>query len=398
MWTDEGKVSQILRNFISNAIKFTEEGEVRVSAQLVDNGHAISFSVSDTGIGIALPDQQRIFEEFSQIDNPIQGKVKGTGLGLPLCRKLAELLGGTIGVTSSLGEGSTFHVTLPVAYVPADHELLKMPEVPETQPEAGRVPILVVEDEAETRLLYEKYLRNSPFQPIPAGSIRQARETLRRQRVAAIILDVLLPDEAAWQWLSELKGQEATRHVPVLVATSVEDPRKALALGADDYCLKPIQRAWLLERLKRVTGTADEEAKRTAPLVLIIDDQEADRYILRRHISVIDCSIAESATGETGLKLARDLMPALILLDLNMPGMDGFSVLEQLHENPATATIPVVIVTSQMLMPGRETVLAYASAVLKKDELSQRSLQQALIEAGFASVGVAEGSDVGNSD
>src|SRR5262249_53885945 len=158
--------------------------------------------------------------------------------------------------------------------------------------------------------------------------------------------------------------QEATRHIPVLVVTSVEDPRKAVALGADDYCLKPIRRAWLLERLERVTGPGENKPHTPSPVVLIIDDQEADRYILRRHASLIDCTVMEAETGETGVKLASELNPALILLDLNMPGMDGFCVLERLRQNPVTAAIPVVIVTSQILMPEREVALAHARVIL----------------------------------
>ena len=350
MRTDEGKVSQILRNFISNAIKFTERGEVRVAATLTANGRSVAFSVADTGIGIAQEDQGRIFEEFSQLDHPIQQQVKGTGLGLPLCRKLAQLLGGSVEVSSRPGEGATFIATILVNYAVNDIERAESIESVQVSEEDKRLPVLIVEDEPETRLLYEKYLRDTPFRPIPAGSIRQAREQLRQHPVVAVVLDVLLPDEPAWQWLVELKREAATSKLPIFVVSSVEDPRKALALGADDYCLKPLRRTWLLERLQRVTKIAGDSSK-DLPLVLIIDDQETDRYIIRHHLDGFGCSIVEAIGGEHGLQLAHQLRPALILLDLNMPGMDGFEVLAQLAEDPVTSPLPVMIITSQVLAP-----------------------------------------------
>jgi signal transduction histidine kinase/CheY-like chemotaxis protein len=381
MRTDEGKVSQILRNFISNAIKFTERGEVRVAATLTADGRSVAFSVADTGIGIAQEDQERIFEEFSQLDHPIQQQVKGTGLGLPLCRKLAQLLGGSVEVSSRPGEGATFIATILVNYAVNDIERAESVESVQVSEEDKRLPVLIVEDEPETRLLYEKYLRDTPFRPIPAGSIRQAREQLRQHPVVAVVLDVLLPDEPAWQWLVELKREAATSKLPILVVSSVEDPRKALALGADDYCLKPLRRTWLIERLQRVTKIVGDLSK-DLPLVLIIDDQETDRYIIRHHLDGFGCSIVEAIGGEHGLQLARQLRPALILLDLNMPGMDGFEVLAQLAEDPATSPLPVMIITSQILAPEQYRALTHARGVLLKHELSPAVWQRVFHEAG----------------
>jgi signal transduction histidine kinase/DNA-binding response OmpR family regulator len=381
MQTDEGKVSQILRNFISNAIKFTERGEVRVSATLADDARSVVFSVADTGIGIAPEDQGRIFEEFSQLDHPIQKLVKGTGLGLPLCRKLAQLLGGSVEVSSRLGEGATFTATIPISAA-NDIERAEQIEPAPVSEEDDRLPVLVVEDEPETRMLYEKYLRNTPFRPIPVGSIRQAREQLRRHAVVAVVLDVLLPDEPAWHWLAELRREEATSKLPVLIVSTVEDPRKGLALGADDYCVKPLRRAWLLDRLQRVTSVTREAAKGPA-LVLIIDDQETDRYIIRHHLDDFGCSIIEAPGGEQGLQLARELRPSLILLDLNMPGMDGFEVLSRLAEDPATAPLAVTIVTSQILVPEQYEALTHARSVILKHELSPAVWQRVFRDAGL---------------
>ncbi|HJT19687.1 MAG TPA: response regulator [Nitrospira sp.] len=379
MNNDEGKISQILRNFISNAIKFTERGEIRVSARLGGDGTTVIFWVADTGIGIAEGDQARIFEEFTQLEHPIQKKVKGTGLGLPLCRKLAGLLSGSVGVKSALGAGSTFTATIPIVYRQTD-EAAPSERVDRAtwQADGNRLPVLVVEDEPDTRLLYEKFLRRTAFQPMPAATIRQARELLRLHRVAAIVLDILLPDESAWQWLAELKKEDATKHVPVLIVSSVEDPRKGLALGAEDYCVKPVRREWLLERLERATGRRTVQAG-AVPIVLIIDDQEADRYILARQIAETGWSIVEAASGEEGIALAGTLRPALILLDLNMPGMDGLHVLEGLRDDPATSEIPVAVVTSLMPLPQHDVRLSHAREVLEKTDVSPATIRR-LIE------------------
>lgn len=381
MKSDEGKVSQILRNFISNALKFTEQGEIRVRGELTGDGDRVAFSVTDTGIGIEENDQARIFEEFSQIDHSIQRKVKGTGLGLPLCKKLADLLGGTVEVQSRLGLGSTFIAVLPLTYVSTSEPDANLVGSVPLKEDDGRVSVLVVEDEPEVRLLYEKYLRRTPFQPILAGSILQAREQLRRHQVAAIVLDVVLPDESSWQWLAELKGQESTHDIPVLVVSSVEDPRKGLALGADDYCLKPIRREWLLERLEHVTGiTKDGKA---APVLLIIDDQAADRYILRRHLAQTGYVVVEAENGMIGLTIARRLKPKHIVLDLNMAEMDGFEVLRRLSRDKKTADIPVTVVSSLTPLPDHDERLAHACSIVGKHDFSADTILQVVNNAGF---------------
>jgi signal transduction histidine kinase/CheY-like chemotaxis protein len=250
LYTDEGKISQILRNFLSNALKFTERGEVRVSATFVPERNTVIFAVTDTGLGIAAADQTIIFEEFTQLEHPLQRRVKGTGLGLPLCRKLATLLGGNVSVKSQLGIGSTFSTEIPIRYV----EPVITSEAPfeAWQLDPGRVPVLVVEDSIETQLIYEKFLKGSIFQPIPAHTVRAAREIMQQIQPEALILDILLPGGESWNWLAELKGTEATRPIPIIVVTTVEDPRKGMALGADAYCLKPVERHWLLEQLRRL--------------------------------------------------------------------------------------------------------------------------------------------------
>ena len=255
MYTDEAKLSQILRNFISNALKFTEAGEVRVIAVAAPAEDAVRLSVIDTGVGIATESQQLVFEEFSQIENRLQQRVKGTGLGLPLCRKLASLLGGRVELQSTLGVGSTFSVVLPVRCT-----ALPDPMVPAASVEDPRLPVLVVEDVASTRLLYERIMQGSAFRPVFATSVREAEDQWLAQPPVAVLLDISLNGEDTWRWLSELKSNPRRARVPVVLATETDDKRKGLALGADAYHIKPLSRLELLSTLEFLTRAEPDAA------------------------------------------------------------------------------------------------------------------------------------------
>ena len=387
LFTDENKVSQILRNFLSNALKFTEQGEVRASVQLAADGRAVIFSVADTGIGIAASDQARIFEEFTQVHNPLQHRVKGTGLGLPLCRRLARFLGGEIAVQSEPGVGSTFSATIPTHYEPPLAEAQATSKDWELDPD--RVPVLMVEDQPETQLLCEKFLRGSPFQPIPARNLREARQALQRVQPKAIILDILLRGEDAWQWLTELKGSSATRSIPILVVTTVEDERKGRALGAEAYLVKPIDRERLLAELTRLTHPT------RAPTFLIIDNDESARYVLKRLLGETQAIIREAADGVEGLALARELCPRLIFLDLKMPKLAGEAVLAQLKTDPLTSAIPVVIFTSlKSTEAERQCLAGHAHAFLSKSDLSRETLEQVMRAMRVSAPGMLMGTPI----
>ena len=358
LYTDEAKVAQILRNFVSNALKFTERGEVRVFSTYDAGAEAVTFGVTDTGIGIAPEDRERIFEEFSQVQGPLQGRVKGTGLGLPLCRKLATLLGGTIALTSERGVGSTFSATLPLRYA-AQPEEREAPDHSSIDP--AKTPVLVVEDEDGTRLFYEKILRDTPYQALAAGTLREARLLMERVRPGAIVLDILLRGEDAWPWLSELKSDPETAGIPVIIASTVEDERKAYALGADGYLRKPLARDALLAELRRSTG----------PRVLVIDDDQASRYAIKKILNVAQYGVIEGEDGGAGLELAHAAQPQLVILDLGLPDMKGEDVLRRLMADDATRSIPVLVATSRDLSPAeRHALRQHAAAVLSKRDLN----------------------------
>src|SRR5262245_14359579 len=376
LYTDEAKVSQILRNFLSNAIKFTERGEVRVTARYVEDENAVAFAVADTGSGIAPEDHELIFQEFTQIDSPLQRRVQGTGLGLPLCRKLADLLGGRVGVESEPGVGSTFTAVIPVLYEPL------LGPAPTWEIDPRRVPILVVEDRGETLLLYDRMLGGAGFQVLGARSSREARDALASFRPRAIILDIMLRGEDTWTLLTELKRRPDLQGIPVAVVTTVEDERKALALGADAYCQKPVDRQRLIELVSRLA--APDGTKR----VLVADDEEVFRYVLRQHLVAARHVILEAATGEEALRLARAERPDLICLDLAMPDIHGTEVLRRLRADPGTEGIPVVVVTATALDDaGRRQLSELSAHVLPKDAVSHERVLAAVDAAMRLSAG-----------
>jgi signal transduction histidine kinase/CheY-like chemotaxis protein len=378
LYGDEGKVSQILRNFLSNALKFTERGEIRISAALEDEGR-VAISVADTGMGIAPEDLPRIFDEFVQVEHQAQRRVKGTGLGLALSRKLAEVLGGTITAESAPGQGSTFTLHLPLAYTLPPALLAQSPE-----PEPGRRPVLILEDNPAHVHVYERLLRHSEFQLLSARSLREAEAWLQTGRPCAVVIDIQLLGEDAWGFLAGLKAQPETRELPAVVVTNVDDERKALALGADAYRTQPVEGDWLLATLRRLT---------TAPTrpVLVVDDDQAWRYLLGGIAAGLGFAVVEAADGLAGVQQAGASSPAAVLLDLVMPELEGLEVLRRLRADPATARLPVVVTTSKALDAGERGELDRLGAVLlPKSRLSAPDASELLAEALRRAGGAAE--------
>jgi signal transduction histidine kinase/CheY-like chemotaxis protein len=362
--TDDGKVSQILKNLISNALKFTPSGTVRVTAA-PGPGSLVTFAVIDTGIGIAPQDHARIFEEFAQVEHALQRRVNGTGLGLSVSQRLAEILGGSLTVASAPGRGSTF--TLAVPRVHPDVAEMAGLQARNRDEAPDRPSILVVEDDRQTLFLYEKYLAGAGYRILAARSVDEARRMLARSRPVAVVLDIMLDGEASWSLLSELKTSPDTRDIPVIVVTVTNREQTARALGADEFVIKPLDGQWLTRRLAAL-------ARRVGPIhrVLVIDDDEVARYMLVKLLSEGPFEVLQAATGADGVAMARERLPQVIFLDFVLPGMTAFDVLDELKIDPATRHIPVIIHTSKALAEDERTRLSRdAAAILPKQNLSR---------------------------
>lgn len=373
--TDQAKLAQILRNLVSNALKFTEHGEVVVSLR-EDRGMAV-FDVRDTGIGIAPEHYDTVFEEFGQIDSPLQQRTKGTGLGLPLSRKLADLLGGTLTLESAPGRGSTFTLRIPICH-PEVREIALL----ETRPlDPAKAPVLVLEDDRKTIFIYEKYLAMAGFQVVPARNTDDARKLLETIAPAAIVLDIMLDGETSWSFLSQVKQDPKTRDIPVLVVTVTNREQKARALGADEFWLKPIDQDRLLRKLRSIAKPG------AAAKVLVIDDDDRARYLIRKYLEHSPYQMLEAGDGPSGIACAREERPQVIFLDFLLQDMTAFDVLDDLKGDPRTRGIPVVIITSQLLdARDRQRLAAETEAILSKDSLSRElainRIRDALLKAG----------------
>jgi CheY-like chemotaxis protein/anti-sigma regulatory factor (Ser/Thr protein kinase) len=375
--TDQGKLGQIARNLVSNALKFTERGTVTVTALIEDE--QLQLSVADTGIGIAAADQQRVFEEFVQIESALQRSARGTGLGLPLAKKLAESLGGRLELASAPGKGSTFTLTVPLEH-PEIGELRRMEAAART-PDPTRAPVLVVEDDRSAVFVYERYLALAGFQVVPARSTQQARRLVREVRPSAILLDVMLEGEDTWSFLGELKRDPETRDTPVLVCTVINRESRARALGADEFWLKPVDQDKLVRKLQVLAAPPGAR-------VLVVDDDATARYLIRKCLADTPYTLIEAADGSSAVKLAQKERPHVILLDFLLEEMTAFDVLDVLKADPRTRPIPVIVVTSHALPAEDVARLAqHTEAILSKEHLSRElainRIRDALRAAGI---------------
>jgi signal transduction histidine kinase/CheY-like chemotaxis protein len=371
LYTDEGKVSQILRNFLSNAIKFTERGEVRIWGTADPDADTVTFHVRDTGIGIAEQDLGLIFEEFGQVTHPMQSRVQGTGLGLPLSKRLAELLGGAIAVQSAPGQGSVFSVTIPRVYRAA--EAVEVREE-DWAVDPSRIPVLLVDDDLADIFAIQRLLSGTRYQPIVARTVAIAKRAFERMQPAAVLLDVVLAGDESWRLLLSLRQGEATGNIPIVVTSSTGEERKALHLGADAYLRKPIDRERLLDTLDPLTGN------RSVTRVLLVDDEEVTRYLVRQLLPRGVYDVREATTGNEGWAQLLNEPPDVLLLDLKMPEMTGFELLDRISGKASLDAVPAIVLTSAILTSAERQRLRRAARIMSKSELSGSALTGAITD------------------
>ena len=357
---DAGKLRQMLLNLVSNAVKFTPDGgTVTIAAQRHDK--SVEISVADNGIGIAKSDLGRLFKEFQQLDTGTGRLHEGTGLGLALTKRLAALHGGDVRVTSEPGKGSLFIIELPIKQDHAGHA------APSPQPANGepRPVVLVVEDNDQAADLLVRQLDHGGFHGVVAGSGTEALAKARELQPVAITLDIVLPGIDGWDVLTQLKHDDATRDIPVVVVSVVDKPEFGKALGALDYFVKPVDGKALLARLAEYTFTSNAATEETR--VLLIDDEPANVRWLASVLKPAGYSVTSAGGGRDGIELAKNSLPDLILLDLMMPEVSGFDVVEALYANASTRSIPIMILTAKDLTDGDKRQLSgHANAILAR--------------------------------
>jgi PAS domain S-box-containing protein len=328
---DTMRVRQVLLNLISNASKFTDQGSITVEASVQKGSTGkleAVINVIDTGPGITIEDQKKLFQAFSQVDGSATRKSGGSGLGLSICANLVQLHGGRIGVYSEVGKGSTFWFTLPLHNPPQQD----MPE--------GKKIILAIDDDPQVIALYERYLNPQGYHVVPLTDPAKAKEEIFRIKPYAITLDIMMPNKDGWSVLAELKSDPLTRDYPVVICSIMEQSDKGFSLGAADYLVKPILEEDLVCALDRLNkdGTIHE--------VLVIDDDPNDlrliEKILNQHCHY-KLTLVEG--GRKGWEAINKKTPHAIILDLFMPEMDGFAILEKLRENSTLRDIPVLVVS-----------------------------------------------------
>jgi signal transduction histidine kinase/CheY-like chemotaxis protein len=371
MRADMTKVRQSLFNLLSNASKFTKNGKITLeAAREISPAKAdwIVFRVSDTGIGMTPEQQDRVFEAFSQADASTARDFGGTGLGLTITKTFCRMMGGDVALTSEPGKGTTFIIRLPT-------------EVREPKPESAAAlgssaalnmegtPVLVVDDDADTRQVLKRFLNRKGFPVECASSGEEGLRLARELHPMAIILDVMMPGMDGWAVLSTLKSEPEVRNIPVVMLTIVDDKNLGYTLGATDYMIKPVNRDRMIEILAKFR---DLPPPRSA---LVVDDEEPARKMLTQILEKERWTVVQAENGLVALEQIAKQRPDLILLDLMMPKMNGYQFVTELHKRAEWRSIPIIVVTAKdMSTEERIALNGYVEKVLPKHALTEDAL------------------------
>ena len=376
--TNSKRLQQVLKNLLSNAFKFTGQGGVRLSASAAVGGwttshpilsqasQVVAFEVSDTGIGIPLEKQKIIFEAFQQADASTSRKYGGTGLGLAISRELTTLLGGEIHLRSAPNSGSSFTLYLPIKYmgttmVPRSGPASFMPTAPVTIERVEQIAddrldiqpgdniLLVVEDDPHYARILIDLARDKGFKVLLAMRGDDALDLAKQYQPTAVSLDVFLPDMLGWNVLSQLKQNPLTRHIPVQIVTLDEDRQHGLARGAFSFVTKPTTREGISEALAKIKDFSQSRRRR----LLVVEDNKAEQMSIRALLDHDDIEIVNAGTGKEALDILRRDGCDCVVLDLRLPDMSGFEVLESMRSEQALADVPVVVFTGRECRPMR---------------------------------------------
>ncbi|HEV2331338.1 MAG TPA: HAMP domain-containing protein [Verrucomicrobiae bacterium] len=398
MTTDPKRLQQILKNLLSNAFKFTAHGHVSIHVGPAASGwsqdhkilsktqNVIAFEISDTGIGIAPEKQKLIFEAFQQADAGTSRKYGGTGLGLAISRELATLLGGEIKLISAPGEGSSFTLYLPLTYSGGTTKISRQPEaqpvvlpapreenIPDDRDgiQSGDSVLLIVEDDPHYARVLVGLARDKGFKALSATRGHAAIALARQYLPTAVTLDIFLPDMLGWTVLNNLKLDPATRHIPVQIISIEEERQHGLSHGAFSYTIKPATTDGLEQCFDRIKNFVAPRAKR----LLVVEDNQTERDSIVELLAHNDIEIETVGTGGEAFQKLMDAQFDCCVLDLRLPDMSGYALLEKMQAEPALRDVPVVVFTGKELNPEEEKQLrALAKSIVVKDVQSQDRL------------------------
>ncbi len=368
-FTDSLKLKQVLLNLCSNAAKFTDSGEIVVTADA--QGTTLVLTVEDTGSGIPADQIGHIFDKFRQVDGSPSRRVGGTGLGLAIVREVSQVLGGTVAVSSVFGRGTTFVVKLPGAVGQGNQEktTVIVNREDSTPPDAG-MSVLIIDDDPMVHQLLRGHLMDGAFEVYSATDGVEGLIAAKEKRPSVILLDLHLPKLDGWGVLARLKGDPVTANIPVIILSVEEQRARGFSFGACDYLVKPVEPDMLISVVKK-------SIRPEAGDVLVVDDDPATRELVSRSLRRVGFTTVEAANGEEALLRARVVSPAMVVLDLLMPGIDGFEVLRTLRAEGNQ--VPILVLTGKTLSAAEQRTLEDGvSHVLAKggvaiDELVQQA-------------------------
>ncbi len=356
---DRTRLRQVLFNLLSNACKFTKEGDIEL--EIARGKDKIEMRVKDNGIGISPEQQAKLFQPFVQADSSTTRQYGGTGLGLVICRRLVEMMGGTITLQSDLGKGATFTVELPADATDSDPSI--------RVPRDGRTPlVLLIDDDPDVRELFSRMMPRRGFQVVLAATGSQGIELAGRLKPDAVVLDVKMPGMSGWDVLSALKLSDRTAHLPVIMLTVMQQREIGHALGAVDYLIKPLDP-------EALTGTLRRHIKKTPASVLVVEDDEDTRDLITRTLSNAGYRVNTAENGKIALDNLGTTKPDIIILDLMMPVMDGFTFLHHMRATPEHAHLPVIVATARVLSEDeRRRLETNAQHIIEKQSHTRQQL------------------------
>ena len=391
VYADRVRFKQILYNLLSNAVKFTPK-DGRIDIACVENGNEVCISVTDTGIGIRAEDQKVVFEEFRQIEGNADATSEGTGLGLAITKRLVEQQGGKISLESEPGKGSRFTFTLPAVSKTSEiipvHELVN----PRVTASGGRSKplVLIIDDEVPARELLTSYLEPE-YQIAMAESGAEALKKAQQLRPDAITLDVLMSGGNGFETLVALRKTPETASIPIIIVSIVDQQRVGFALGAADYLIKPIRKSVLLETIrKHVPPQADDDA-----VILLVDDDPRTLELLEEALRSAGYETQSVQSGERALEVLSSKLVSGVLLDLLMPGMDGFQVIHHVRQEATFKELPILVMTGKSLTQEEVALLSRETQALFQKNGSWQ--QELIAEVGRVVHGGKQAKSVGQS-